>query len=137
MALQVRDVAQAHVLALTKEEAGGNRFIVSAGPLNGQDIGESKCSRWQTCRRTRLTVGIFRSPVDIIHDFPGDKIPGVPVGQPGTGAEIRAKTNVHSGAKAEKELGIQYTSLKVSVEDMYKSLQEKFDKSGSKESRTE
>jgi nucleoside-diphosphate-sugar epimerase len=37
---QVRNVAEAHVLALTKTEAGGNRFIVSAGPLNGQDIGE-------------------------------------------------------------------------------------------------
>jgi hypothetical protein len=37
---QVRNVAEAHVLALTKPEAGGNRFIVSAGPLNGQDIGE-------------------------------------------------------------------------------------------------
>jgi len=111
--VDVRNVAEAHVLALTKPEAGGNRFIVSAGPLNGQDI------------------------VDIIHDFPGDKIPNVPVGQPGKGAEIRAKTNIHSGAKAEKDLGIKYVSLKVSVEDMYKSLQEKFDKSGSKESRTE
>ena len=32
---------------------------------------------------------------------------------------------------------MKYTPLSVSVEDMYKSLQEKFDKSGSKESRTE
>jgi hypothetical protein len=44
---QVRNVAEAHVLALTKPEAGGNRFIVSAGPLNGQDIGERLVFRSQ------------------------------------------------------------------------------------------
>jgi hypothetical protein len=127
-------------LALTKPEAGGNRFIVSAGPLNGQDIGELLVFRSQRVKTSSLIRNNARLPtpsVDIIHDFPGDKIPNVPVGQPGKGAEIRAKTNIHSGAKAEKELDIKYVSLKVSVEDMYKSLQEKFDKSGSKESRTE
>jgi len=111
--VDVRDVAEAHVKALTLPEAGGNRFITSAGPLTGQDI------------------------VDIIHGFPGDKIPNVPVGTPGKGAEIAARANVHSGAKATKVLGIEYKTLKVSVEDMYKSLQEKFDKSGSKDKRTE
>ena len=64
-------------------------------------------------------------------------IPNVPVGTPGKGAEIAARANVHSGAKATKVLGIEYKTLKVSVEDMYKSLQEKFDKSGSKDKRTE
>jgi len=102
--IDVRDVATAHFKALTMEEAGGERFIVSAGPFNGQDI------------------------VDIIHSFPGDKIPNVPVGKPGSGPEINKQANAHSGAKTTKVLGIEYITLQTSVEDMYKSLQERFGK---------
>jgi hypothetical protein len=65
--------------------------------------------------------------VDIIHSWPGDKIPNVPVGTPGKGAQIAKETNLHSGKKAHEVLGIEYIELKVSVEDMYKSLKEKFD----------
>lgn len=67
------------------------------------------------------------SSVDIIHSFPGDPIPNVPVGTPGAGKELDEKSNKHSGKKAEKVLGIEYVSLQISVEDMYKSLKEKFD----------
>ncbi|KAK1235164.1 hypothetical protein PQX77_001621 [Marasmius sp. AFHP31] len=35
--VDVRDVAEAHVRALLKQEAGGNRIIVSAGDFNWQD----------------------------------------------------------------------------------------------------
>ena len=37
--IDVRDLARAHVLAAQKSEAGGNRFIVSAGSFFWQDIG--------------------------------------------------------------------------------------------------
>ena len=40
MYVDVRDIAQAHVLALQKEQAGGNRFIIAAGPFKWQDFGE-------------------------------------------------------------------------------------------------
>ncbi|KAH9918248.1 NAD(P)-binding protein [Epithele typhae] len=36
--VDVRDVAQAHVLALQKPEAGGNRFIIANGPFKWQDF---------------------------------------------------------------------------------------------------
>ncbi|PSS37211.1 hypothetical protein PHLCEN_2v944 [Hermanssonia centrifuga] len=36
--VDVRDLALAHVLALQKEAAGGNRFIISAGPYKWQDL---------------------------------------------------------------------------------------------------
>jgi len=101
--VDVRDVALAHYLALTLPEAGGNRFIVSNGPFCGQDI------------------------VDVLHSFPGDPLPNVPRGHPGSGAEIDKASNVFSGKKAEEVLGIEYTSLQVSVEDMYKSLKERFE----------
>ncbi|KAI0765139.1 NAD(P)-binding protein [Fomes fomentarius] len=36
--VDVRDIARAHVLALLKPEAGGNRFIITAGPYKWQDF---------------------------------------------------------------------------------------------------
>lgn len=102
--VDVRDVADAHVLALSKPEAGGERFIVAGGRLNGQDI------------------------VDLLHSLPGEKLTNVPVGDPGKGKEIQKQTNLHSGEKAEKVLGIKYKSFETSGTDMYNSLNEKFGK---------
>jgi nucleoside-diphosphate-sugar epimerase len=39
--IDVRDIAEAHVLALEKEKAGGERFVLGAGSYNWQTI--SKC----------------------------------------------------------------------------------------------
>lgn len=38
--VDVRDLALAHALAITKPEAAGNRIIVSAGPYKWQDWGQ-------------------------------------------------------------------------------------------------
>lgn len=38
--VDVRDVALGHVLALEKEEAGGERFITSAGPFVFEQLRE-------------------------------------------------------------------------------------------------
>lgn len=40
MYVDVRDIAQAHTLALLKPEAGDSRFIISAGPYKWQDFGQ-------------------------------------------------------------------------------------------------
>ena len=37
--VDVRDLAEAHALALETEEAGGNRIIVASGPYKWQDWG--------------------------------------------------------------------------------------------------
>ena len=39
--VDVRDVAEAHVLALFKPDAGGKRIIVTSGPFKWQDLSES------------------------------------------------------------------------------------------------
>ncbi|KZT25504.1 D-lactaldehyde dehydrogenase [Neolentinus lepideus HHB14362 ss-1] len=39
--IDVRDLARAHVLAIQREQAGGNRFIVCAGSYKWQDFGAS------------------------------------------------------------------------------------------------
>ena len=38
--VDVRDLALAHVLAVTKPEAGGERILVSHSPFKWQDFGE-------------------------------------------------------------------------------------------------
>ena len=43
--MDVRDIASAFPLAFEKEEAAGNRYIVSEGPYKWQDFGAS-CNRF-------------------------------------------------------------------------------------------
>lgn len=38
--IDVRDLAEAHVLALEKEKAGGERFVIGAGSYIWQDLGQ-------------------------------------------------------------------------------------------------
>lgn len=47
MYVDVRDIAHAHVLALQKPEAGGNRFIIAAGPFKWQDFGKPQLCSYQ------------------------------------------------------------------------------------------
>ncbi|CDZ96967.1 d-lactaldehyde dehydrogenase [Phaffia rhodozyma] len=100
--IDVREVALAHVKALTVPEAVGERFIISAGPFCIQDLTESILS--------------------IAPDTPG-----VPKGKPGAAKETTdpSKMTVCSGAKAGKILGIKYRSIEDSAKDMYDSLKAK------------
>ncbi|TYJ53106.1 hypothetical protein B9479_006287 [Cryptococcus floricola] len=99
--VDVKDVALAHVRALTVPEAGGNRFIVGAGAFAGQDF------------------------VDGIHkNFPDVK--NVPVGTPGKHDEICKDLDIFDGSKAEKVLGINYTTLNDSIIRMFESLRKRF-----------
>ena len=45
--VDVRDIAQAHTQAIQTPAAGGERFIISAGPYKWQDFGEPTLSRLQ------------------------------------------------------------------------------------------
>ena len=40
MYVDVRDIAQAHILAIQTPAAGEQRFIISSGPFKWQDFGE-------------------------------------------------------------------------------------------------
>ncbi|KAK8854804.1 hypothetical protein IAR55_003543 [Kwoniella newhampshirensis] len=99
--VNVKDVALAHVKALTVPEAGGNRFIVGAGPFACQDY------------------------CDILHKrFP--ELKNIPVGKPGTHDEICKDANVFDGTKATKVLGFQYETLEDTVVEMTESLRKRF-----------
>ncbi|CDR98964.1 hypothetical protein [Sporisorium scitamineum] len=96
--VDVRDVAYAHLEALVRPDAGGNRFATSLRPFTYQDV------------------------VDIVHsdsNVPADWKKQVPTGKPGQGSTI--KQNELDGSKATRVLGLKYIQLK-HVEDMVASL---------------
>ncbi|KAK4688593.1 phosphate transporter, partial [Tremellales sp. Uapishka_1] len=98
--VNVKDVAMAHVKALVVPEAGGERFITGNGAFAGQDY------------------------CDILHKHFKD-LKNIPVGNPGTHAEIVKDMPVFVGAKATKVLGVQYKDLEATVVEMAKSLNER------------
>ncbi|GFZ47245.1 hypothetical protein JCM24511_04988 [Saitozyma sp. JCM 24511] len=99
--VNVSDVALAHVRALERPEAAGERFITANGFVFGQDY------------------------CDVLHKrFPD--LPNVPVGQPDTHEERNKQVPTFDGSKAAKVLGIKYTPFEETVVDMGNSLRERF-----------
>lgn len=95
--VDVRDVAKAHILALEKPEAGGQRLFVAAGPF------------------------YYRAIADILLDqFPEfkDKLPG-----PETkGGELRSASATYNNDKTVELLGLEFTKLEKSIADLVESL---------------
>ena len=90
--VDVRDVAAAHVKALTVDEAVGQRLLLAAGAYCNQeiaDVARGTCSQW-TSR--------------------------IPVGEPG-----KREAHTHFGVDTTKEvemLGVQWTKLEDSIKDI-------------------
>lgn len=94
--VDVRDVSEAHILALEHEQAGGERFIVSKGPYTLQDFYDAlNCA----------------------------SVPGVPRGHPDGPKNPRT---TQSGEKISKALGLKYHSVEETVVDTVTSLRERF-----------
>jgi nucleoside-diphosphate-sugar epimerase len=87
--VDVRDVAQAHVLALTTAAAGKNRFATTIGKFTWQDIADE---------------------VHASDAVPAEWKKQVPVGKHGSGKDV--VQNELRGDKATKELGLKYHNLK-------------------------
>ncbi|KAE9387892.1 D-lactaldehyde dehydrogenase [Gymnopus androsaceus JB14] len=81
--VDVRDIALAHVLALTKEEAGGERLLISKGEFTFQDFIDAANSLSSS-------------------DLPLDKLPK---GNPGAGKACKHKI-LYDARKAERILGL-------------------------------
>ncbi|EXJ81899.1 dihydroflavonol-4-reductase [Capronia coronata CBS 617.96] len=94
----VRDVAEAHRLAYEKPEAAGQRFFITGGNFVYQ----------QFC-------DIIRKNVPEVRDR-------TPVGKPGTG--VGDDVYRVNGSKAERVLGLKYTSMEQCVTDTARSLLE-------------
>ncbi|EIN05348.1 D-lactaldehyde dehydrogenase [Punctularia strigosozonata HHB-11173 SS5] len=92
--VDVRDLAEAHRLAIEKEAAGGERFIVTPGPFKWQD--------W----------------VDAANALTPPLYDNLPKGKPGAGKAPGVVYPVrYDVSKADRILGIKYTSLEASTRD--------------------
>jgi nucleoside-diphosphate-sugar epimerase len=117
--VDVRDVALVHVVALEKEEAGGERFITSSGPFTYQDVREYL--RLVQPGSQENSPDLLLLLVDALHA--STSFSDVPKGQPGAGKSIKA--NVFSAAKAEKVLGIKFKTLEETAADTLRALRER------------
>lgn len=92
--VDVRDVAQAHVLAIEKDDAAGQRLMADSEPFCSQLI------------------------ADILYEHFRELRGKIPRGEPGTGQEHARKTsNVHDNSRTRKILGLQFIGLEQSVVD--------------------
>lgn len=89
--VDVRDVAEAHRLAYEKEEAGGERFLVTGGSYSYQEV----------CDIIRKNVPEVRGRT--------------PEGKPGSG--LGMEVYGVDGSKAERVLGVKYTGLETCITD--------------------
>ncbi|KAL7416415.1 putative dihydrokaempferol 4-reductase [Mrakia frigida] len=100
--VDVREVAVAHAKALVVPEAGGERFIVSAGPFCLQDFADAISSAYPDLSK-------------------------VPKGKAGAAKEANdPKTaRVFDGSKATRVLGVKYRPIEETSRDVYESLKAK------------
>ena len=98
--IDVRDVAEAHLVAFEKEAAANQRLVLADSRFTFQDF------------------------LDIIHKhFPEEaKARGIAVGTPGSSKQALANAAKLNFAKTEKLLGTKYTDLETSVVDSVKQI---------------
>ncbi|KAG5351252.1 hypothetical protein C0989_007228 [Termitomyces sp. Mn162] len=100
--IDVRDVAEAHVLALENEAAGGERIIISAGPFIWQ--------QWGKCLPTGPHFNIAdRAPVDVANSLslPIPSHSKLPIGYPGLADTAKLPVEFDT-RKAARILGLTY-----------------------------
>ncbi|EJF64099.1 NAD(P)-binding protein [Dichomitus squalens LYAD-421 SS1] len=95
--IDVRDFAQAILLAVTKPAAGGERFIVAAAPFRWEDL------------------------IITAHELSGGKT-YPPVGSYNPDAPYMGRTNV---AKAKALLGLEYRTQEETIKDLLKEYEER------------
>lgn len=92
-AVDVRDVAAAHLVGFEKDEAKNQRLLLTSGPFTDQTL------------------------LDILHrDFP-DKTKNLPIGTPGSDVEDFKKKNTLDNSKTRKILGFKLRTVDESVHD--------------------
>ncbi|RYC59108.1 hypothetical protein CHU98_g7111 [Xylaria longipes] len=97
--VDVRDVALAHLRALTVPSAGGNRFYVVGGHFSNKQIAD--------VIKRRFPRFADRLPADAVHDLPSD-------------------VYRFNNSKSKEILGLHYTDLEKSVVDTVRSILELF-----------
>ncbi|CAJ2512102.1 Uu.00g077270.m01.CDS01 [Anthostomella pinea] len=97
--VDVRDVALAHVNAMEKPEAGGKRFLTTAGHFSNRD----------------LVTAVRKGLPDLADKLPDESVKG---------GELPEGVYGYDNLRATKVLGIDWTPIEKSAVDTVKSLQE-------------
>jgi len=108
-------VALAHVKALTVEEASGERFITSAGPVSANDY----------VVVSPHSISGISIDIKALHKAFPDR-DNIPKGDASKREKINSEINVFQGSKATKVLGVNYRPIDETLVDMAKSLNDRF-----------
>ena len=111
-----KPAALAHVLALTKEEASGQRFLTSNGQMSGNDYVLVRVSRQNIAQITDLQA---------LHKYDSN-IKNVPKGDASAREKINKDIPFADGSKLTKTLGLKYRPIDETLVDMAKNLHENF-----------
>lgn len=101
--VDVRNVAEAHVAAFEKEEAGNKRFFTTAGYFSNREI-----------------IDIMKKNFPQYDKLPSDSTPGGDYPEGGKGS---ANMYSYNNKRSIEVLGIKYKPLEETVVDTVKSLQ--------------
>lgn len=93
LAIDVRDVAKAHIVAIEKDEAKGQRLFLTNGFFNEQTI------------------------LDVLHTKFKDEAQSVPVGHPASDKEAAKDGPQANNDKTKKILGFKFISVEQSIAD--------------------
>lgn len=93
LAVDVRDVAEAHIVAFEKDEAKNERLLLSTGPFTHQTI------------------------LDVLHARFPQETKNLPVGRPGTDQEDIKKRAKFNNDKTKKILGFELISVEQTIAD--------------------
>lgn len=108
--VDVRDLADAHALALEKEEAGGNRIIVASGPYKWQD--------WSACYLTCCFAWILKhrclSPVNAARAVGAP----APLGDQSYDPAKAVHMLNFDNSKSIKLLGLKYREIQETTSDI-------------------
>ena len=108
--VDVRDLADAHALALEKEEAGGNRIIVASGPYKWQD--------WSACYLICCCAGILKrrclSPVNAARAVGAP----APLGDQSYDPAKAVHMLNFDNSKSIKLLGLKYRGIQETTSDI-------------------
>ena len=100
--VDVRDLALGHVLAVTKQEASGERIIISAGPWKWQDFGRFSHS----CPYKNINLS-FRMSVNIAHRL----YPSLPAGNTSYNPATAVHLVRYAPEKERKLLGVKFRTI--------------------------
>ena len=110
----MRDLARAHVLALTVPEAGDERLIIRGGSYVWQQFGEYSFEDMRETTWTQISHDrIFRA-VDAARRYAEQ----IPPGNPSYSIEDAVFLSRYSADKSKKVLGLEYRRLEEMTKDI-------------------